>query len=159
MPLSLSALANARKHQLAPKEEIMLKKNPENVTLRISPKLRYLCELAARKQQRSLSNFIEWAARHALTDSAMDPEPTPGLLPIFGVPLPLWNEVLWSEEESERLFKLANLEPSLMNPTESLIWKAYAKALVTSGRESSLETFHDFYEVTKAQFAEAKRGL
>ena len=35
----------------------------ETVTIRLDPKLRYLTELAARKQRRTVSSFIEWANR------------------------------------------------------------------------------------------------
>jgi len=38
----------------------------ETVTVRLDPKLRYLAELAARKQRRTVSSFIEWAIEDAL---------------------------------------------------------------------------------------------
>src|SRR4051795_7355266 len=38
----------------------------ETVTIRLDPKLRYLTELAARKQRRTVSSFIEWAIESAL---------------------------------------------------------------------------------------------
>ena len=39
----------------------------ETVTVRLDPKLRYLAELAARKQRRSLSSYIEWAVEDSLS--------------------------------------------------------------------------------------------
>ncbi|MEO8135931.1 MAG: hypothetical protein ABI831_18380 [Betaproteobacteria bacterium] len=40
----------------------------EVVTIRLDPKLKYLAELAARKQHRSLSSYIEWAVQESLND-------------------------------------------------------------------------------------------
>jgi hypothetical protein len=34
--------------------------------VRLDPKLRYLAELAARKQRRTVSSFIEWTIEEAL---------------------------------------------------------------------------------------------
>ena len=34
--------------------------------MRLEPKLKYLAEIAARKQRRSLANFVEWAIEMAL---------------------------------------------------------------------------------------------
>ena len=36
------------------------------VTFRLDPRTRYLAEIAARKQRRSLSSFIEWAIHETL---------------------------------------------------------------------------------------------
>src|SRR6516165_4850387 len=38
----------------------------ETVTVRLDPKLRYLGEIAARKQRRTVSSFIEWAIEDVL---------------------------------------------------------------------------------------------
>ena len=38
----------------------------EVFAMRLDPKLKYLAEIAARKQRRSLANFIEWALEQAL---------------------------------------------------------------------------------------------
>src|SRR5688572_20503606 len=38
----------------------------ETVTVRLDPKLNYLCELAARAQRRTKSSFIEWAIADSL---------------------------------------------------------------------------------------------
>src|ERR1700730_8829890 len=44
----------------------------ETVTVRLDPKLRYLAELAARKQRRTLSSFIEWAIEENLKNIHLD---------------------------------------------------------------------------------------
>jgi predicted HicB family RNase H-like nuclease len=40
---------------------------PRSITVgvRLDPKVRYLAELAARKQRRSLSSFIEWVVQES----------------------------------------------------------------------------------------------
>ena len=38
----------------------------EVFAMRLDPKLKYLAEIAARKQRRSLANFVEWAMEQAL---------------------------------------------------------------------------------------------
>ena len=38
----------------------------EVFAMRLDPKLKYLAEIAARKQRRSLANFIEWSMEQAL---------------------------------------------------------------------------------------------
>jgi len=48
----------------------------ETVTIRLDPKLRYLTELAARQQRRTLSSFIEWAIDSALKDVVLREEYT-----------------------------------------------------------------------------------
>jgi hypothetical protein len=44
----------------------------ETVGVRLDPKLRYLAELAAREQQRTLSGFIEWAIRKVLQGDVLE---------------------------------------------------------------------------------------
>ncbi len=38
----------------------------EVFAMRFDPKLKYLAEIASRKQRRSLANFVEWAIEEAL---------------------------------------------------------------------------------------------
>ena len=49
----------------------------ETVTVRLAPKLRYLAELAARKQRRTLSSFIEWAIEETLETESVLTRATP----------------------------------------------------------------------------------
>jgi predicted HicB family RNase H-like nuclease len=44
-------------------------KRSEVVTVRLEPKLKYLAELAARKQRRSLSSYVEWAIKQSLSQA------------------------------------------------------------------------------------------
>ncbi len=86
----------------------------EIVTVRLDPKLRYLAELAARKQRRTLSSFVEWAVERGL-ESVTAGEGSPSL----------WDEAdaLWDVDESDRFVKLALRHPDLLTHDELVLWK------------------------------------
>ncbi|MGE8493675.1 MULTISPECIES: YlcI/YnfO family protein [Comamonas] len=89
----------------------------EITTVRLDPKLRYLAEIAARKQRRTLSSFIEWAIEDSLKR----------------FPIQEWDdgevilmsraEQLWDVDEADRLVKLALYFPDLLTHDEQVIWK------------------------------------
>lgn len=106
----------------------------ETVGVRLDARLRYLAELAAREQQRTLSNFIEWAIRQALTPAIMDPEPRPGPHYGFTPPPPLWNESLWSPDEAERFINLALFKRELMTLEELADWKTIEVGTMKDGK-------------------------
>lgn len=89
----------------------------EVFAMRLDPKLKYLAEVASRKQRRSLANFIEWAIELALNKVVLD-EGQKGcnVLDEGGK--------LWDLEPSDRLLKLAKNYPDLMTYEEQVIWKA-----------------------------------
>jgi hypothetical protein len=87
----------------------------ETVTVRLDPKLNYLCELAARAQRRTKSSFIEWAIDNALKYTVI-----PGTT---GKSIADEAESLWDVEEADRLAQLALYEPILMTHEEQVIWK------------------------------------
>lgn len=92
----------------------------ETVTVRLDPKLNYLCELAARTQRRTKSSFIEWSIAHALgavplpevTDWGNDP-----------VMVKDWGQKLWQVDEADRVMMLALHAPALLTHDEQLIWR------------------------------------
>lgn len=93
----------------------------ETVTVRLEPKLRYLAELAARKQRRTLSSFIEWAIEATLEretlysyDSAAGPMDATGAEAA--------ND-LWDVDEADRFVMLAVNVPSLLTHDEQVLWK------------------------------------
>jgi hypothetical protein len=93
-------------------------KRTETVSVRLDPKLRYLAELAARKQRRTISSFIEWAIETSL-DKVM-------LVEGFGndaVSIASRAERLWDVDPVDRFVHLAFHYPALMNHEEQLIWK------------------------------------
>ena len=73
------------------------------VTVRLDPKLKFAAELAARKQRRTISSFIEWAVEQAIekvpvTSGGIE-APEKSVYDIL--------EDVWDVEESDSLVKLA----------------------------------------------------
>ncbi len=89
------------------------------VTVRLDPKLKFAAELAARKQRRTISSFIEWAVEQAIekvpvTSGGIE-APEKSVYDIL--------ETVWDVEESDRLVKLAIHFPQLLTFEEEKIWK------------------------------------
>lgn len=92
----------------------------ETVTVRLDPKLRYLAELAALKQRRTLSSFIEWAIEDTLTRECIK-ESTNGIdrgRTFFDV-----GSQLWDVDDADRFVKLALNYPDLLTHEEQKRWK------------------------------------
>ena len=90
----------------------------ETVTVRLDPKRRYLGELAARKQRRTLSSFIEWAIEQSLEEvSIQDGKKNERSN------LSLMSNSLWDVDLAQRFLKLAVRCPELLNYKEQRIWK------------------------------------
>jgi hypothetical protein len=89
------------------------------ISVRLEPRVRYLLELAAREQQRTLSNFIEWAIYRALTPAAMEEE----INATVYRKLPLWYEGLWDVDDADRFYLLALHRPGLLTDDEQRLWK------------------------------------
>jgi hypothetical protein len=87
----------------------------ETVTVRLDPKLRYLAELAARKQRRTLSSYIEWAIEDSLgrTFLGQDGQRT----------LADEASTLWDVDDADRFVKLAFRFPDLLTHEEQVRWK------------------------------------
>ncbi|HNP51910.1 MAG TPA: hypothetical protein PKJ85_08955 [Nitrosomonas nitrosa] len=87
----------------------------EVFALRLDPKLKYLAEIAARKQRRSLANYVEWAIERTFDTVRLN-----------GVDGPTLSEAssrLWALDESDRLINLIKYYPDLMTYEEQLIWR------------------------------------
>jgi hypothetical protein len=85
----------------------------EVFAMRLDPKLKYLAEIAARQQRRSLANFIEWSISSALDNVSLDE----------GVTVSKAVSKLWAIDESNRLIQLGRYFPDLLTYDEQLIWK------------------------------------
>jgi hypothetical protein len=83
----------------------------------MDPKLRFLVEVAARAQRRTVSSFIEWAIEQVLERvivmSYAEAE----------VSLDFLSEFVWDPDEADRFAKLALYFPSLLTYEEQLLWK------------------------------------
>ena len=90
------------------------------VTVRLDPKLRYLAELAALKQRRTLSSYIEWAVQDSLSR-----------VPLIegtgfndqSVTVQDEADKLWDVDEPDRFVKLAFNYPELLTHDEQIKWK------------------------------------
>ena len=93
----------------------------ETVTVRLDPKLRYLAELAARKQRRTVSSFIEWAVEQSF--SSVPLYQGTGYNGDDSVTIEHEAARLWDIDESERFIKLAISYPDLLTHEEQVRWK------------------------------------
>jgi hypothetical protein len=89
----------------------------ETVTVRLDSKLRYLADLAARAQRRTVSSFIEWAIQTSLEQVRLgDPKES-------DCSAADESETLWDVDEADRFAKLAFRHPNLMTYEEQVLWK------------------------------------
>jgi hypothetical protein len=98
----------------------------EIVTVRFDPRLRYLVELAARKQRRTVSSFLEWAAEQAVNEVTIGTkvfEDEPGVPRIDDVSAGDWADLLWDVDRPDRVAKLGLNFPELLTYDEQIIWK------------------------------------
>jgi len=106
----------------------------ETVTVRLDPKLRYLAELAARKQRRTVSSFIEWAVEHSFGN--VDLYQGTGYNGDNSVTVEDASASLWDIDESERFVKLAISYPDLLNHDEQVRWKVLTDSgILTPARQ------------------------
>ena len=96
----------------------------ETVTVRLDPKLNYLCELAARSQRRTKSSFIEWAIANSLKSVTL-PEVLSSETPFDGTEATLQEKAsqLWHVDEPDRVAALALIASALLTHEEQLIWR------------------------------------
>jgi len=90
----------------------------ETVTVRLDPKLRYLAGLAARKQRRTLSSYIEWVIEESLDRVCIEGTNQNDNRSIAEEAL-----TLWDVDESDRFVKLALNHPDLLAHDEQVLWK------------------------------------
>ena len=109
----------------------------ETVTVRLDPKLRYLAELAARKQRRTLSSYIEWAIEDSLK-SVLLYQGT-GYNGDANVSVAEEAGRLWDVDDAERFLRLAIHYPDLLSHHEQEVWKLVQDSLLllpAQGRRS-----------------------
>lgn len=89
----------------------------EVFAMRLDPKLKYLAEIAARKQRRSLANFMEWAIELGLQNTELSHDEQ--------YSASVWDKsgALWDVDEADRFAKLVFTTPELMNYDEQILWK------------------------------------
>jgi hypothetical protein len=91
------------------------------LTIRISPKSKFVMELLARKQRRTVSAVIEWLAMQAADETFSESVEFEEDGVTHTVKRSL-SDLLWDVDEVHRLINLAGLAPELMTYDEELIW-------------------------------------
>ena len=88
--------------------------------MRLDPKLRYLAELAALKQRRTVSSFIEWAIEYTLSRECIEEASyeNPRGTTFFDVA-----SKLWDVDDADRFVRLALNYPDLLTHEEQKRWK------------------------------------
>lgn len=87
--------------------------------MRLDPKLKYLAELAARRQRRTLSSYIEWAIEDSLSRVFPGYDPARDGTESFAD----MASQLWDVDEPDRFAKLALHYPDLLDHEEQRLWK------------------------------------
>ncbi|MDW0360803.1 hypothetical protein Q8G38_15935 [Halomonas venusta] len=89
-----------------------------NVSLRLDPKTKYLIDLLAREQKRTITGVVEWALERAAENERFDLS--------RGYDGPSFRDMideLWSTDEAMRLIALALNKASLLDYEEMRIWE------------------------------------
>lgn len=101
------------------------------LSLRLDPRSKYLIDLLARHQKRTITGVIEWAVERAGAEAIFDNDRGTSFLDVI--------DLLWSTDESVRLANLAIARPDLLTYDELRIWetiKASPALWNTSGQLS-----------------------
>ena len=97
------------------------KSRSDTFSVRLPPQTRYLAELAARSQGRSLGNFIQMAVEQVLQKTYIETYASHGQrVPVLSKQFV--NDV-WDVDEIDRLAKLAHARPELMTFEEQVLYK------------------------------------
>lgn len=89
----------------------------ETVQVRLDPKLRYTAELAAWKERRTLSSFIEWAVERSVKEVYVARDTHGNLVSASQVADEVWNSI-----DVYRFLNLAANYPELLSSDEQRIW-------------------------------------
>lgn len=104
--------------------EKALNPGPDAVSVHLDPKLRYLAEIAARKNRRTLASHIEWAVEISLREVIL--HHGSGYNGDDDISVADRANDLWDVDESERFIKLAIRHPELLTLEEQERWKMLA---------------------------------
>lgn len=93
----------------------------EATSVRLEPKVKYLVEIAARIQRRSVTNYIEWALEESLRNITLEDNMSDN----FGnkVTLDYLKDYLWDINESKRFMILTLNYPVLLTFEEQKLWE------------------------------------
>ena len=95
----------------------------QTLSVRLDQKLRYLAGLAARRQRRSLSSYVEWALDDSLNRIVIWEGEEYSGGPTVQVNINAVADQLWDVEPADRFAKLALRYPYMLDYIEQIIWK------------------------------------
>jgi hypothetical protein len=98
------------------------KAKSETISVRLDARLRYLVELAARRQRRTLSSYVAWAVEDSLSRVLITEEVDPRGNSM-GKSVSEVAMALWDPEGPERLVRLALQYPELLTYHEQILWR------------------------------------
>lgn len=98
------------------------KNKTEVLSLRLDPRLRYLAELASRRQRRSISSFVEASIEDSLLRVFITQE-VDSRGNYKGKTIREVAVTLWDVNEADRFARLAFRYPDLLNHHEQICWK------------------------------------
>lgn len=90
----------------------------EVITVRLDPKLRLAAELAAAKERRTLSSFVERTIEEAIQRVTIPLSSSDHPLSVYAIV-----EQFWDVDEPDRFIKLALRFPELLTSDEQRLWK------------------------------------
>ena len=121
-------------------------KRTKMVSVRLTPKLRFAADIAARFQRRTVSSLLEVGVAHYLTTLDVT---EPGYNVGDKRPAKLMElvESLWDPDESDRFVTLAEKQRWLLNNEEDHRWKAiqehlHAKGHLTQEQRKALRSIY-----------------
>lgn len=95
----------------------------ENVQVRLDPKLRFAAELAAAKERRTLSSFVEWAVDNAVHEIHVTKGQDGQLLSAYEIA-----DEVWRDNEELRILLMGARYPELLTRRDREWFEAHRKA-------------------------------
>ncbi|MDD5036669.1 MAG: hypothetical protein PHE55_18170 [Methylococcaceae bacterium] len=96
----------------------------ENVQVRLDPRLRFAAELAAGKERRTLSSFIEWVVDRAVKEVTVTRDKDGKSITAAAVV-----DKVWDIDDDVRFVELATHFPELLTYEEQSQWKKRSQML------------------------------
>lgn len=118
------------------------------VTVRFDPQLKYAAELAARKQRRTLSSYIEWAIEENVKYmTAIEGDLNTAKRSISEI---AW--LTWDVDEPDRIINLAMYLPELLSFEEQQVWKVVSECDYFWNGGISIRDKRHLYENPRTMF-------
>jgi len=128
-------------------------------TIRFTPKIRYLADLAARIQRRNMTDFIEWSIEEALKtiqikagsnpygdndemsygDGPGEWTANPKVASVLDYSIAARSDELWDVDEADRFIKLATKFPHLLDYDEQQLWKRITESPLSQTDEGKFD--------------------